>query len=250
MKIISWNVAGFRAVLKKGFDDFFREIDADIFCIQESKVLEEQFDYRPEGYKMYLNPAERKGYSGTLVFTRIDPINVSYGMGIEEHDKEGRIITLEYDKFYLVTVYTPNAKNNLSRLEYRMKWEDDFKSYLKMLELTKPVVVCGDLNVAHNEIDIKNAKSNRGSAGFTDEERDKFSKLLEAGFIDTFRYLYPEKIKYSWWSYMGHARENNTGWRIDYFVVSNNFIDKVNDSIIHDHILGSDHCPIEIDIED
>ena len=199
---------------------------------------------------MYLNPAERKGYSGTLVFTRIDPINVSYGMGIEEHDKEGRIITLEYDKFYLVTVYTPNAKNDLSRLEYRMKWEDDFKSYLKMLELTKPVVVCGDLNVAHNEIDIKNAKSNRGSAGFTDEERDKFSKLLEAGFIDTFRYLYPEKIKYSWWSYMGHARENNTGWRIDYFVVSNNFIDKVNDSIIHDHILGSDHCPIEIDIED
>lgn len=250
MKIISWNVAGFRAVLKKGFDDFFRKIDADIFCIQESKVLEEQFDYRPEGYKMYLNPAERKGYSGTLVFTRIDPINVSYGMGIEEHDKEGRIITLEYDKFYLVTVYTPNAKNDLSRLDYRMKWEDDFKSYLKMLELTKPVVVCGDLNVAHNEIDIKNAKSNRGSAGFTDEERDKFSKLLEAGFIDTFRYLYPEKIKYSWWSYMGHARENNTGWRIDYFVVSNNFIDKVNDSIIHDHILGSDHCPIEIDIED
>lgn len=250
MKIISWNVAGFRAVLKKGFDDFFRKIDADIFCIQESKVLEEQFDYRPEGYKMYLNPAERKGYSGTLVFTRIDPINVSYAMGIEEHDKEGRIITLEYDKFYLVTVYTPNAKNDLSRLEYRMKWEDDFKSYLKMLELTKPVVVCGDLNVAHNEIDIKNAKSNRGSAGFTDEERDKFSKLLEAGFIDTFRYLYPEKIKYSWWSYMGHARENNTGWRIDYFVVSNNFIDKVNDSIIHDHILGSDHCPIEIDIED
>lgn len=250
MKIVSWNVAGFRAVLKKGFDDFFRKIDADIFCIQESKVLEEQFDYRPEGYKMYLNPAERKGYSGTLVFTRIDPINVSYGMGIEEHDKEGRIITLGYDKFYLVTVYTPNAKNDLSRLEYRMKWEDDFKSYLKMLELTKPVVVCGDLNVAHNEIDIKNAKSNRGSAGFTDEERDKFSKLLEAGFIDTFRYLYPEKIKYSWWSYMGHARENNTGWRIDYFVVSNNFIDKVNDSIIHDHILGSDHCPIEIDIED
>lgn len=250
MKIISWNVAGFRAVLKKGFDDFFRKIDADIFCIQESKVLEEQFDYRPEGYKMYLNPAEKKGYSGTLVFTKIDPINVSYGMGIEEHDKEGRIITLEYDKFYLVTVYTPNAKNDLSRLEYRMKWEDDFKSYLKMLELTKPVVVCGDLNVAHNEIDIKNAKSNRGSAGFTDEERDKFSKLLEAGFIDTFRYLYPEKIKYSWWSYMRHARENNTGWRIDYFVVSNNFIDKVNDSIIHDHILGSDHCPIEIDIED
>lgn len=250
MKIISWNVAGFRAVLKKGFDDFFRESDADIFCIQESKVLEEQFDYRPEGYKMYLNSAERKGYSGTLVFTRINPINVSYGMGIEEHDKEGRIITLEYDKFYLVTVYTPNAKNDLSRLEYRMKWEDDFKSYLKMLELTKPVVVCGDLNVAHNEIDIKNAKSNRGSAGFTDEERDKFSKLLKAGFIDTFRYLYPEKIKYSWWSYMGHARENNTGWRIDYFVVSNNFIDKVNDSIIHDHILGSDHCPIEIDIED
>lgn len=250
MKIISWNVAGFRAVLKKGFDDFFRKIDADIFCIQESKVLEEQFDYRPEGYKMYLNPAEKKGYSGTLVFTKIDPINVSYGMGIEEHDKEGRIITLEYDKFYLVTVYTPNAKNDLSRLEYRMKWEDDFKSYLKMLELTKPVVVCGDLNVAHNEIDIKNAKSNRGSAGFTDEERDKFSKLLDAGFIDTFRYLYPEKIKYSWWSYMGHARENNTGWRIDYFVVSNNFIDKVNDSIIHDHILGSDHCPIEIDIED
>lgn len=250
MKIISWNVAGFRAVLKKGFDDFFKEIDADIFCIQESKVLEEQFDYRPEGYKMYLNPAEKKGYSGTLIFTRIDPINVSYGMGIEEHDKEGRIITLEYDKFYLVTVYTPNAKNDLSRLEYRMKWEDDFKSYLKKLELTKPVVVCGDLNVAHNEIDIKNAKSNRGSAGFTDEERDKFSKLLEAGFIDTFRYLYPEKIKYSWWSYMGHARENNTGWRIDYFVVSNNFIDKVSDSIIHDHILGSDHCPIEIDIED
>lgn len=249
MKLISWNVAGFRAVLKKGFDEFFKKIDADVFCIQESKVLPEQFEYLPEGYEMYLNPAERKGYSGTLVYSRVKPLNVTYGMGIEEHDHEGRIITLEFKEFYLVTEYVPNVKRDLSRLEYRMQWEDDFRKYLKKLEKTKPVVVCGDLNVAHNEIDIKNAKQNIGNAGFTYEERGKFTELLDSGFIDTFRYYNKETVKYSWWSYMGSAREKNIGWRIDYFVVSKNIIDKVTNTEIYDEIMGSDHCPIGIDIK-
>ena len=248
MKLISWNVAGFRAVLKKGFDDFFKKIDADVFCIQESKVLKDQFEYLPEGYEMYLNPAERKGYSGTLVYSRVKPISVTYGMGIDEHDHEGRIITLEFKDFYLVTEYVPNVKRDLSRLDYRMTWEDDFRAYLKKLEKTKPVVVCGDLNVAHNEIDIKNAKQNIGNAGFTYEERGKFTELLDSGFIDTFRYYNKDVEKYSWWSYMGSAREKNIGWRIDYFIVSKNIIDKVTDTEIYDTVMGSDHCPIGIEI--
>lgn len=248
MKLISWNVAGFRAVLNKGFEDFFNKIDADVFCIQESKALEDQFDYRPEGYFMYLNPAEKKGYSGTLVFSKKEPLSVTYGIGIEEHDHEGRVITLEYNKFYLVDVYVPNVKRDLSRLDYRMIWEDDFKSYLKTLEETKPVIVCGDFNVAHNEIDIKNAKANIGNAGFTYEERDKFTKLLESGFIDTFRYLNPSEEKYSWWSYMGKAREKNIGWRIDYFIVSKDIANKIEDAYIYDEVNGSDHCPIGLDI--
>ena len=248
MKLISWNVAGFRAVLNKGFNDFFNKIDADVFCIQESKVLEDQFDYRPEGYFMYLNPAEKKGYSGTLVFSKKEPLSVTYGIGIEEHDHEGRVITLEYDKFFLVNVYVPNVKRDLSRLDYRMIWEDDFKDYLKTLEEVKPVIVCGDFNVAHNEIDIKNAKANIGNAGFTYEERDKFTKLLESGFIDTFRYLNPSEEKYSWWSYMGKAREKNIGWRIDYFIVSKDIANKIEDAYIYDEVNGSDHCPIGLDI--
>ena len=249
MKIISWNVAGFRAVLKKGFEDFFDKVQADIFCIQESKVLPDQFDFKKEGYDMYLNPAEKKGYSGTLIYSKIKPINVTYGMRIEEHDHEGRIITLEFNDFYLVNEYVPNVKRDLSRLDYRMVWEDDFKCYLKKLEENKPVVVCGDLNVAHEEIDIKNAKANIGNAGFTYEERSKFSDLLASGFIDTFRYFHKDERKYSWWSYMGHARENNIGWRIDYFLVSNNIINKVKEANIYDDIMGSDHAPIEIDID-
>lgn len=249
MKLVSWNVAGFRACLKKGFDDFFKSVNADVFAIQESKVLPDQFDYNPEGYDMYLYPAEKKGYSGTLIYSKIKPISVSYGMGIEEHDHEGRVITLEFKDFYFITEYVPNVKRDLSRLEYRMKWEDDFKAYLKELEKTKPVVVCGDLNVAHNEIDIKNAKANIGNAGFTYEERGKFTELLDAGFIDTFRYYNPDKIQYSWWSYMGNAREKNIGWRIDYFVTSKSIIDKVSNTIIYDDIMGSDHCPIGIDLD-
>ena len=248
MKLVSWNVAGFRAVLKKGFEDFFNKIDADVFCIQESKVLEDQFDYRPEGYTMYLNPAERKGYSGTLVFTKKKPISVTYGMGIDEHDHEGRIITLEFEEFYLVTEYVPNVKRELERLDYRMVWGDDFRNYLKSLEKKKPVIVCGDLNVAHEEIDIKNAKANRGNAGFTDEERGKFSELLDSGFIDTFRYFNPDKEKYSWWSYMGNARANNVCWRIDYFVCSKSIIKKVKNPEIYDEIMGSDHCPIGLEV--
>lgn len=249
MKIISWNVAGFRACLKKGFDDFFNRVDADVFCIQESKVLPEQFSYLPAGYEMYLYPAEKKGYSGTLIYSRVKPLSVKYGMGIEEHDHEGRTITLEFEKFYLVTEYIPNVKRDLSRLDYRMKYEDDFRGYLKSLEKDKPVVMCGDLNVAHNEIDIKNAKANIGNAGFTYEERSKFSELLDSGFIDTFRYYNPDTIKYSWWSYMGKAREKNIGWRIDYFVVSKSIIDNVKDTYIFDDVMGSDHCPIGINIE-
>ena len=249
MKLVSWNVAGFRAVLKKGFEEFFDKINADVFCIQESKVTLDQFNFQKEGYEMFLYPAEKKGYSGTLVYSKIKPINVSYGMGIEEHNHEGRIITLEYDNFYLVNVYIPNVKRDLSRLDYRMTFEDDFRCYLKKLEASKPVVVCGDLNVAHEEIDIKNARANIGNAGFTYEERGKFSELLDSGFIDTFRYFYPEEKKYSWWSYMGHARENNVGWRIDYFLVSKSIINNVKGADILDDVMGSDHCPISIDIE-
>ena len=248
MKLISWNVAGFRACLKKGFNDFFKEIDADVFAIQESKVEKDQFEYNPEGYEMYLYPAEKKGYSGTMVYTRIKPLNVTYGMGIEEHDHEGRIITLEFNDFFFVTEYVPNVKRDLSRLDYRMKWEDDFRTYLKELEQVKPVVLCGDLNVAHTEMDIKNAKANIGNAGFTYEERGKFSELLDAGFIDTFRYYNKDKEQYSWWSYMGNARSKNIGWRIDYFVVSKDIIKKVSNAKIYDEVMGSDHCPIGIDI--
>lgn len=248
MKIVSWNVAGFRAALKKGFEEFFDKIQADVFCIQESKVELDQFNFNKEGYEMYLYPAEKKGYSGTLVFSKVRPISISYGMGIPEHDHEGRIITLEFNDFYLVNEYVPNVKRDLSRLSYRMIWEDDFRKYLKSLEETKPVVVCGDFNVAHNEIDIKNAKSNIGNAGFTFEERGKFSELLDAGFIDTFRYLHPEEVKYSWWSYIGHARENNVGWRIDYFVTSKSIINKVKGAYIYDEVMGSDHAPIGLDI--
>ncbi len=249
MKLISWNVAGFRAVLNKGFDDFFKRIDADIFCINESKVLEDQFDYRPDGYHMYLNPAEKKGYSGILVFSKKEPINVTYGMGIDEHDHEGRIITLEYKDFYLVSVYVPNVKRELERLPYRMVWEDDFRKYVKKLEKKKPVIICGDMNVAHEEIDIKNAKANRGNAGFTDEERGKMTELLKSGFIDTYRYYNPEGELYTWWTYFGKAREKNIGWRIDYFLVSKSIINKVTDTYIYSDVMGSDHCPIGIDID-
>ena len=249
MKIVSWNVAGFRAVLKKGFEEFFDNINADIFCIQESKVELDQFNFSKEGYEMYLNPAEKKGYSGTLIYSKVKPISVSYGMGIEKHDHEGRIITLEFNDFYLVNEYVPNVKRDLSRLDYRMIWEDDFKNYLKKLEESKPVVVCGDFNVAHTEMDIKNARANIGNAGFTYEERGKFSDLLDAGFIDTFRYFHKDEIKYTWWSYMGHARENNVGWRIDYFITSKNIINKVKGAYIYDDIMGSDHAPIGLDID-
>ena len=249
MKLVSWNVAGIRACLKKGFEDFFNNLDADIYCLQETKALQEQIPFNPENYYCYLNPAERKGYSGTLVYTKIKPIKVTYGIGIDEHDHEGRVITLEFKDFYLVNQYVPNVKRDLSRLDYRMTWEDDLKDYLKELEKTKPVVVCGDFNVAHEEIDIKNAKANIGNAGFTYEERGKFTELLNSGFIDTFRYYNPEKEAYSWWSYIGHCRERNIGWRIDYFITSKSIIDKVTDTVIYREIMGSDHCPIGIDLD-
>ena len=249
MKIVSWNVAGFRAVLKKGFEEFFDSINADVFCIQESKVELDQFSFNKEGYDMYLYPAEKKGYSGTLIYSKVKPLSISYGMGIEEHDHEGRIITLEFNDFYLVNQYVPNVKRDLSRLDYRMVWEDDFRKFLKKLEEKKPVVVCGDFNVAHNEIDIKNARGNIGNAGFTYEERSKFSELLDAGFVDTFRFLHPEEVKYSWWSYMGNARAKNVGWRIDYFVTSKSIINKVKGAYIYDDIMGSDHAPIGLDID-
>ena len=249
MKLISWNVNGLRACITKGFEDFFKEVDADMFCIQETKMQEDQAEeIQYEGYYRYMNSAVKKGYSGTMVFTKQEPISVTYGLGIEEHDQEGRIITLEYDKFYLVCCYTPNSKRELERLDYRMVWEDEMLKYFKKLEETKPVVYCGDLNVAHCEIDIKNPATNHHSAGFTDEERNKFSVLLSNGFIDTYRYLYPEKVEYSWWSYMRQAREKNIGWRIDYFVVSEALKDYISDAKIHTEVLGSDHCPIELDI--
>ncbi|MBP1926246.1 exodeoxyribonuclease-3 [Sedimentibacter acidaminivorans] len=247
MKIVSWNVNGLRACVTKGFLDIFKEFDADIFCLQETKLQEGQIDLELDGYYDYWNYAEKKGYSGTAVFTKIKPISVKYGMGIEEHDMEGRVITLEFDNFYLVNVYTPNSKRELLRLDYRMKWEDDFRTYLKRLDEKKPVVMCGDLNVAHKEIDLKNPKTNRKNAGFSDEEREKMTELLSSGFTDSFRYFYPDKEEaYSWWSYMGRARERNTGWRIDYFIVSKSFENKLIDSFISPEILGSDHCPVGI----
>lgn len=245
MKLVSWNVNGIRACVKKGFLDYFQEVDADIFCIQESKLQEGQIDLQLDGYYQYWNYAERKGYSGTAVFTKHIPISVSYGIGENESEEEGRSIILEYDNFYLVNVYTPNSKRDLSRLEYRLDWEDDIRDYLVELNSIKPVIYCGDLNVAHQEIDLKNPKSNIGNSGFTFEERGKMSKLLESGFVDSFRYLYPEKIdSYTWWSYMAKVRERNIGWRIDYFVVSNELTSQIVDAEIHHDILGSDHCPV------
>ena len=249
MKLISWNVNGIRACLNKGFSDFFKEVNADIFCLQETKCHPEQINLEFEGYTSYWNSAERKGYSGTAIFTKKQPVTVSYGIGIEEHDKEGRIITLEFENFYLVTNYTPNAKRELERLDYRMVWEDEIRKYLLELNKKKPVIMCGDLNVAHEEIDLKNPKTNKGNAGFTNEEREKMTELLNAGFIDSYRYLYPEKIEYSWWSYMGHAREKNVGWRIDYFIVSNDFRENIKDATIYTEILGSDHCPVGLEIK-
>lgn len=250
MKLVSWNVNGIRACVQKGFSEFFKEIDADIFCIQESKLQAGQIELDFEGYYQYWNYAEKKGYSGTAIFTKKEPLQVTYGIGIEEHDKEGRVITLEFEDFYMVTVYTPNSQNELARLPYRMVWEDEFRDFLKKLDETKPVIVCGDLNVAHKEIDLKNPKTNQMNAGFTIEERTKFSELLDAGFIDTFRYFYPDATDmYSWWSYRFKAREKNTGWRIDYFLASKSLESKLVDAKIHTQIMGSDHCPVELVIK-
>jgi len=250
MKFISWNVNGLRACVGKGFNEVFEQLDADFFCLQETKMQEGQLDIEFSGYKSYWNYAEKKGYSGTAIFARHEPMNVTYGLGIKEHDNEGRVITLEMEKFYLVCVYTPNSQDELRRLDYRMQWENDFLEYLKKLEMSKPVIICGDMNVAHEEIDIKNPKTNRHNAGFTDEERNKFSVLLNNGFIDTFRHLYPEQITYSWWSYRFHAREKNAGWRLDYFLVSDKLKQNIDDSKIHTEITGSDHCPVELDLMD
>lgn len=250
MRIISWNVNGLRAVLNKGFLDFFNKINADIFCIQETKMQKEQANFDFPGYYEYWNCAEKKGYSGTLILTKQKPLSVAYGIGIEEHDKEGRVITIEYEKFYMVNCYTPNSKRELERLQYRQIWEDDFREYLNSLNKIKPVILCGDLNVAHNEIDLKNPKTNRHNAGFTDEERDKMTELLKENFIDTFRFLYPDKTDaYTWWSYMGQARSKNIGWRIDYFIVSDTLKNNIIESKIHSQIMGSDHCPIELQIK-
>lgn len=249
MKLISWNVNGIRACVNKGFENFFKEADADIFCIQETKCQPGQIDLEFEGYQSYWNSAEKKGYSGTAIFTKQKPLQVQYGIGIEEHDKEGRVITLEYENFYLVNIYTPNSKRELERLEYRQIWEDEIRKYLSNLNKMKPVIMCGDLNVAHQEIDLKNPKTNRGNAGFTDEERSKMTELLEAGFVDSFRYLYPEKTDaYSWWSYMGRAREKNVGWRIDYFIVSEDMKKQIKGATIYPEIMGSDHCPVGLEI--
>ncbi|MBR5487774.1 MAG: exodeoxyribonuclease III [Phascolarctobacterium sp.] len=249
MKLISWNVNGLRACMNKGFEDFLRASEADAFCLQETKMQREQADFVFDGYEEYWNSAEKKGYSGTAIFSKNAPLNVTYGIGVEEHDKEGRVITAEYENFYLVTVYTPNSQRELARLDYRMVWEDVFRDYLLKLDEKKPVIVCGDLNVAAEEIDLKNPKTNRKNAGFTDEERAKFRELKAAGFVDTFRHLHPEEVKYSWWSYMFKAREKNAGWRIDYFVVSERIADKVKAAEIHTEILGSDHCPVSIEID-
>lgn len=247
MKFISWNVNGLRACEGKGFSDAFRQLDADFFCLQETKMQAGQLDLKFDGYRSYWNYADKKGYSGTAVFTRHEPLDVTYGLGIDEHDHEGRVITLEMPDFYLVTVYTPNSQDGLRRLDYRMRWEDDFREYLLKLDAVKPVIACGDMNVAHEEIDLKNPKTNRRNAGFTDEERRKFTELLTSGFTDTFRLLYPDlEGAYSWWSYRFHAREKNAGWRIDYFVVSNRLADKIKSAGIHNEIYGSDHCPVEL----
>ncbi len=250
MKFISWNVNGLRAVVGKGFADIFNEIDADFFCLQETKLQEGQIDLSFDGYESYWNYAEKKGYSGTAIFTKHTPLSVSYGIGVDEHDHEGRVITLEYDSFYLVTVYTPNSQDGLKRLDYRMSWEDDFLAYIKALDEKKPVIYCGDLNVAHQEIDLKNPKSNRKNAGFTDEERGKMTVVLESGFTDTWRSLNPDvEGVYSWWSYRFNARKNNAGWRIDYFIVSDRIADKIEDAKILTDIYGSDHCPVELDMD-
>ena len=249
-KLISWNVNGLRACMGKGFMEFFEQADADIFCLQEIKLQEGQIDWNKEGYYAYWNYAEKKGYSGTAIFTKEEPLQVTYGLGIEEHDKEGRVITLEFPEYYLITLYTPNSQSELARLDYRMKWEDDFRAYLLQLRKNKAVIVCGDMNVAHKEIDLKNPKTNRKNAGFTDEERAKMTELLESGFIDTFRYFYPDMEQiYSWWSYRFKAREKNAGWRIDYFIVSPSLEGKLEDAKIHSDIMGSDHCPVELDLK-
>lgn len=250
MKMVSWNVNGLRACVTKGFVDIFNELDADIFCLQETKLQEGQIDLPLEGYYQYWNYAEKKGYSGTAIFTKKEPLAVTNGIGIDEHNTEGRVITLEFEDFFFVTCYTPNSQNELKRLDYRMKWEDDFREYLLRLNKKKPVILCGDLNVAHNEIDLKNPKTNRKNAGFSDEEREKMTTLLNSGFTDSFRYLYPDKEGiYSWWSYRFNARKNNAGWRIDYFITSDSIKDKIIDSKIHTDIMGSDHCPVELDID-
>lgn len=249
-KLISWNVNGLRACCDKGFRDIFTQLDADFFCLQETKMQEGQLDLSFEGYTSYWNYAEKKGYSGTAIFTKHQPLQVTYGLGIDEHDHEGRVITLEMEKFFLVTVYTPNSQDGLKRLDYRMTWDDDFRAYLQKLDQSKPVLICGDLNVAHKEIDLKNPKTNRMNAGFTDQEREKFQLLLDAGFIDTFRYFYPEQTNiYSWWSYRFKAREKNAGWRIDYFLASASLADKLKEAKIHTEIFGSDHCPVEVTVE-
>lgn len=248
MKLISWNVAGLRACLKKGFSDFFERIDADIVCLQETKLLENELEFIPESYEWFLNPAEKKGYSGTMIYSKMKPLSVKYGMGIEIHDKEGRMITLEFQDFYLVNLYVPNSKEGLVRLDYRMQWENDFRNYIINLEQKKPVIFCGDLNVAHQEIDIANPKSNMKSPGFTLEERKEFTKILDLGYIDSYRYFYPEKVIYTWWSYFSKARERNVGWRLDYFVVSKKLENKMQNAKILNGIYGSDHCPIELDL--
>lgn len=249
IKLISWNVNGIRACITKGFLDFFNEVDADIFCLQEIKLSPDQLELSLTGYEQYFNFAEKKGYSGTAVFTKIPPLSCTYGMGISEHDHEGRIITLEFEEFYLVNVYTPNSKQELERLDYRMVWENDFRNYLQSLEAKKPVILCGDLNVAHQEIDLKNPKANKRHAGFTDEERTKFSQLLSAGYIDSFRYMYPDRESYSWWSYRFNARTKNAGWRIDYFCISERLKDRLINAEIHASVMGSDHCPVELIME-
>lgn len=250
MKLVSWNVNGLRACLKKGFLEYFQELDADIFSIQETKLQAGQVELELEGYEQYWNYAIKKGYSGTAVFTKAKPLSVKLGIGIEEHDQEGRAITAEFENFYLVNIYTPNAQRGLTRLEYRMEWEDAFRNYVKGLDGQKPVIICGDTNVAHQEIDLKNPDTNRRNAGFTDEERQKMTELLEAGFVDSFRYLYPDKKDaYTWWSYMNRARERNIGWRIDYFIISERIKDRIKDAQIHSHVMGSDHCPVVLEID-
>lgn len=248
MKFISWNVNGLRACVKKNFETSFRHLDADFFCLQETKMQAGQLDLQFEGYQSYWNYADKKGYSGTAIYTKHAPVNVTYGLGIDEHDHEGRVITLEMEDFFLITVYVPNSQDELRRLDYRMQWEDDFRAYVKQLDAIKPVIICGDLNVAHEEIDLKNPKTNRRNAGFTDEEREKMTILLNNGFVDTFRHLYPEQVTYSWWSYRFRAREKNAGWRIDYFLISERLKERLVDAKIHTEILGSDHCPVELEL--